>query len=290
MGGGGSKKKEDEAPKPVERWYPGKNVRRATALKDKYRKKVQSIASYVPAGGYASFDALYEADPEERVLGRGRLNRDVVTVRRRSDGVLAAAKTVTPSRCGFADMQKQYAVYAALKETAQPREAIVPVLDVCLSEADETLCVCTAVQEHGNLANYIGDDKTWSEATVKEIMKKLLRALARVHAAGFVHRQIDKKSGSGRVDDGSGIFFTTNHMMDAASFELGADVEVDLAVDEALRRVVRSSPSGEGRVRRGGGRRGRAREEALHELLDLRFLRSRLKKKSDCAGRAPGCV
>lgn len=193
MGGGGSKKKKDEdaVEKKSERWYPGKNVRRATALKDKYKKTGGGrLESYVPVGGYARYDALYEADPNEVVLGTGRLGRDVVTARRRADGRVVAVKTVTGSRASFADMQRQYACYAALK-ALPPREAVVPVLDVCLEEDPRgVLRSACEVCEHGNLASYVEREKPWSEMAARKIMKRVVTSLHRVHELGYVHRQI----------------------------------------------------------------------------------------------------
>lgn len=99
-------------------------------------------------------------------------------------------KTVKSDRASFPDMQRQYVVYETLIQHRMPREPIVPVVDVCLSQDNQALHAITELQECGSLLNYVCDEHPWNEMAVKNMMKKIMMGVQKIHGLGIAHRQI----------------------------------------------------------------------------------------------------
>ena len=195
MGGGASKRKKLEALEnrnPMDTgWFPGKGVHNPEDDPDfKYHSTQKFLAPLVPEGGYAKFGDVFEDDPDRSMLGRGRLDGDIFTARRRSDKLRVAHKRVTPDRSSFVELQRAHVGLERLRAQATPKDCLVPVVASFVDKDAETLDVCTEVMEHGNFLRYLAGTNPWSEAAVKSIIKDILKALKKIHALGLVHRQV----------------------------------------------------------------------------------------------------
>ena len=126
MGGGASKRKKLEALEnrnPMDTgWFPGKGVHNPEDDPDfKYHSTQKFLAPLVPEGGYAKFGDVFEDDPDRRMLGRGRLDGDIFTARRRSDELRVAHKRVTPDRSSFVELQRAHVGLERLRAQAEEK-------------------------------------------------------------------------------------------------------------------------------------------------------------------------
>ena len=170
-------------------WYPGK-VKKDVMKKDQFHSAQKLIESMVPSGGYPAFASAYEADPGQRILGRGRLDEEIITCLRKSDAKVVAIKTVPSERSSFVELQRQFFVYGKLQEYLTAKDFVVPVLGVTVDREAEILHVATEVLDHGHIMARVGAEKPWSEERIWHVMKGLFTALAKVHALGLAHRQV----------------------------------------------------------------------------------------------------